>query len=175
MLIISNHAQNIIDLPNHTIIRINMAWIINLAQLEQILENNCNKDIFLDLPTGRTKPPQPMLGLQHAMYVMKKYINIKYFAVSNAEDSSELAIFYSIIPNTVKIVPKIESQAGVINLLGIVNVLKTDIVMLDKEDLYMSVNKDSVCFNKLVNIMRKTCRDNNIKLLELKGVIFSDG
>ena len=54
-------SQNLINynipIPNNSIFRINLAWINSLNELNSILKKHKHSEIFMDLPIGRTKPP----------------------------------------------------------------------------------------------------------------------
>ena len=87
--------------------------------------------------------------------------------------------FLEKLPNSVNIVPKIESPNAVQNIDEICNALKTDkkIVMLDHDDLFSSIirnkeNKDS--FQDYIKKLVDYCQENNIALLRTVGVVFSD-
>ena len=56
--IISQNTTNYgIQVPNDTILRINLAWCSSVKQLKTILDKHKNNSIFLDLPIRRIKPP----------------------------------------------------------------------------------------------------------------------
>ena len=112
--------------------------------------------------------------LEDAIAVMKKYRRIKYFAISNAERIEDMLSLRKVIPYKVQIIPKIETALGITNLLFLAKAAKTDIVMLDKEDLYLDAKKSNSFFDKLVRQARHICSQENIKLLELQGVIFAE-
>ena len=84
MIVISNHVKKIgMKLPSETVIRINVAWVKTKEELVKIIEENEQHDIWVDYPTGRTKPPRPTLTIAEAISVLHDYNNIKYFAFSN--------------------------------------------------------------------------------------------
>jgi hypothetical protein len=78
------------------------------------------------------------------------------------------------VPKHIQLIPKIESVKGIKNVIDICRAGKTDIIMLDKEDLYTDLNRDSIKFNHWVEIARGICKENNIEVLELQGVIFAE-
>jgi pyruvate kinase len=103
---------------------------------------------------------------------MKKYKNIKYFAVSNIENVSEVNLICDVLPEHVSFVPKIETLKGVLNLKYIFNTGKVKYIMLDSEDLYTDINNDVQLYLYLKNRVKDICKEYKIKLLELYGVIF---
>ena len=180
MLLVSQNAGNYnIILPNDTIFRINLAWCNNINELEEKLSNNKKSDFFIDLPVGRIKPPNNKYTLDDMIPIIKTHSNVKFFAVSNVESKNDLIEFLEKLPNSVNIVPKIESPNAVQNIDEICNALKTDkkIVMLDHDDLFSSIirnedNKDS--FQNHIKKLVDYCQENNIELLRTVGVVFSD-
>ena len=180
MLLVSQNAGNYnIILPNDTIFRINLAWCNNINELEEKLSNNKKSDFFIDLPVGRIKPPNNKYTLDDMIPIIKTHSNVKFFAVSNVESKNDLIEFLEKLPNSVNIVPKIESPIAVQNINEICNALKTDkkIVMLDHDDLFSSIirnkdNKDS--FQNHIKKLVDYCQENNIELLRTVGVVFSD-
>ena len=180
MLLVSQNAGNYnIILPNDTIFRINLAWCNNINELEEKLSNNKKSEFFIDLPVGRIKPPNNRYTLDDMIPIIKTHSNVKFFAVSNVESKNDLIEFLEKLPNSVNIVPKIESPNAVQNIDEICNALKTDkkIVMLDHDDLFSSIirnkdNKDS--FQNHIKKLVDYCQENNIELLRTVGVVFSD-
>ena len=179
MLIISQNLTNYeIDIPQDAIFRVNLAWINNLKELEDILEKHRSHKIFLDLPTNRTKPPNNKYGMDELIPIIKSNQNIKYFSVSNINSVDDLEMYFNIIPKHIILVPKIESVDGVLNIKQITDALGTNkIIMLDHDDLYSSIIKSNQptskfleCFKKLV----EHCKNHNVVLLRTIGVIFSD-
>ena len=111
MLIISQNLANYkVDIPQDAIFRINLAWVNSLKELQSILDKHRTQKIFLDLPTNRTKPPNNKYSIDGLSPIIKSNKNIKYFAVSNVETSSDLSQYIKEIPKNVTIVPKIESK-----------------------------------------------------------------
>ena len=186
MILISNHLltleefniknrlgdENSIFRNNKNIvIRINMAHVKDIKELYRFVR--VDYDIFLDYPKGRTKPPVPTLNINDALEVMSQHKNIKYFALSNVEDVSEVDIICDIIPDTVSFVPKIETLQGVLNLEKIFNGGRVKHIMLDSEDLFTDIKNDVSLYTYLIERVRKVCDEHNVKLLELYGVIFN--
>ena len=173
MILLSNHLINLkqFNSLSDITLRINRAHIKTLQELERLV--SVPYDIFLDYPKGRSKPPKPVLHMPDAIELMQKNKNIKHFAVSNIETSSEVGMITSALPEHVSFVPKIETWQGVVNLDNILKNNPIKHIMLDAEDLYTSVNNDQELFLYLKDRTRKTCSDNNVIALELYGVVFN--
>jgi hypothetical protein len=125
------------------VLRVNMAWIRDAADLTSILEQNKDRVIFLDYPEGRNKPPRPVLTMQDAYNAMSIHKNIKYFAVSNVENIQKVRDILAFLPKNIEFVPKIETIRGVKKLAELVYDLGIKTMQLDKEDLYLDVGKDN--------------------------------
>jgi len=180
MLIISQNASNYaIPFPDETIYRINLAWVNNIKELEDLLLRHQKQRIFLDLPKGRVKPPNNNYSLEDLTRILNAHKNIKYFAVSNVDSPEDLGIYIKLIPKEIIIVPKIESPTAVLNIKNIVDVIPSTekIIMLDHDDLYSILIKDKEPSTKFIDYIKKLtefCRKNNVVLLRTIGVIFSD-
>ena len=180
MLLVSQNAENYdIILPHDTVFRINLAWCNTINELEEKLSSNKKSDFFIDLPVGRIKPPNNRYTLDDMIPIIEKHPNVKFFAVSNVESKNDLIEFLEKLPDSVNIVPKIESPDAVQNIDEICNALKTEkkMVMLDHDDLFSSIirnkeNKDS--FQNYIKKLVDYCQENNIELLRTVGVVFSD-
>jgi len=175
MIIVSNHLLKKTDinfLENNTVIRINVAWVKNKAELIELL-NQIQNDIYLDYPQGRNKPPRPTLQLDEVMELIPNYDHIKHFAISNVEDPGKIFEIQNRLPSKVNLVPKIETQIGVENLEEIIDKIEAKYIMLDKEDLYIDVDTDQEVFENLIELARKTCKEKMVKILELQGVVFA--
>jgi citrate lyase beta subunit len=180
MLLVSQNAEKYdIILPKDVVFRINLAWCNTINELEEKLSSNKKSEFFIDLPVGRIKPPNNRYTLDDIIPIIKRNPNVKFFAVSNVESKNDLIEFLEKLPNSVNIVPKIESPIAVQNIDEICNALKTDkkIVMLDHDDLFSSIirnkdNKDS--FQNYIKKLVDYCQENNIELLRTVGVVFSD-
>jgi hypothetical protein len=172
MILLSNHLLTLSEFKDikDVVIRINMVYVKDIFQLEKFV--NIDYDIFLDYPKGRTKPPKPILHIPDALDIMKRYENIKYFASSNIENISEVNTMCDVIPDSVSFVPKIETLKGVLNLERIFEGDRVKHIMLDTEDLYTDVENDISLYTYLINRVKKTCDNYNIKLFELYGVVF---
>ena len=107
MLIVSQNISNHnITFSNDVIYRINLAWINNLQELENLLKKHDKQKIFLDLPTNRIKPPNNKYTLNDLISVISSYNQIKYFAISNVESASDLEDYIQKIPPNIILVPK---------------------------------------------------------------------
>lgn len=174
MIIISHNILFKTDLylPPHVVMRVNVAWQKNIEEVENVL-SRLKHDIYLDYPQGRTKPPRPTLTLDEAIEIAHKFDHVKYFAVSNVEEPDAIFLIKKRLPSRIELVPKIETKKGIENLEKIIKKIKAKYIMLDKEDLYVDVNKDYNLFENLVEVARKTCKKCGTHGLELQGVIFS--
>lgn len=176
MIIISCNALGI---PNtnfksedkEIVARVNLAWQKNKQDAEAVLTNLSHK-IYLDYPQGRTKPPKPTISLDEALELAEKF-KVKYFAVSNAEDPKAMLAIKQKLPSVTELVPKIETKKGVLNLENIAQTANIKYVMLDKDDLYIDVNRDQEIFENLIKTVRNKCSSLGIRALELSGVIFT--
>ena len=166
------------DIPQHAVFRVNLAWINDLRELEVILEKHKTHKIFLDLPTNRTKPPNNKYDITELSPIINSHQNIKYFAISNINSLDDLEIYFDIIPKHVTIVPKIESVEGISNIKQITDALGDDkIIMFDHDDLYSSIIKSKQPTSKFLECFHKLaehCNENNVILLRTIGVVFGD-
>jgi hypothetical protein len=174
MIVISNHlfAATHIKFPKDVVVRVNLAWMKDKATAISTLKS-IEHDIYLDYPQGRSKPPKPTLSLTEAIDIAKKFKNVKYFAVSNVEDPIEVKEMRKLLPSSIEFVPKIETKRGVKNIPFIVTAGRVKYAMLDKEDLYGDVGRDSDIFDILVSAARTSAKESGITLLELQGVVFA--
>jgi len=178
--IISQNITNYgIEVPDNTILRINLAWCSSVKQLRNILEEHKNNSIFIDLPIKRIKPPNNKYTLNDLISVISSYNQIKYFAISNVESANDLEDYIQKIPPNIILVPKIESPIAIQNVSEIVNAIPTDekILMLDHDDLFSKIIKNNGVvddFKKYIQKLVDYCNLNKIILLRTIGVIFSD-
>ena len=94
MLLISQNMESYdLVLPKEVVFRINLAWCNSLEELEGKLTKNKKSEFFLDLPVGRIKPPNNRYSLDDIISIIKENSSIRYFAVSNVENSSDLQPF----------------------------------------------------------------------------------
>ena len=175
-------SQNLINynvaIPENSILRINLAWINSLDELNSLLKKYENSQIFLDLPIGRTKPPNNKYSFDDLITVLTSNNNIKYFAISNVNSSEDLKKFIDKIPKHISVVPKIESPEGVLNIKGIIDILGDEkIIMLDHDDLFSNLikkNENVEKFKDYITSLTEFCQKNNVIMLRTIGVVFSD-
>lgn len=179
MRIFSQNLTNYnIPLPDNSIFRINLAWINSLDELNSILKKHKHSEIFMDLPIGRTKPPNNKYSLEDLVSILNSNKNIRYFAISNVNSSQDLKNFIDKIPKHVSLVPKIESPEGISNIKDITDILRNKkIIMLDHDDLFSNLVKKKESpekFKHYIISLTDFCQKNNITMLRTIGVIFSD-
>ena len=175
-------SQNLINynipIPNNSIFRINLAWINSLNELNSILKKHKHSEIFMDLPIGRTKPPNNKYSFEDLVSILNSNKNIRYFAISNVNSSQDLKNFIKKIPKHVSLVPKIESPEGISNIKDITDILENKkIIMLDHDDLFSNLVKkkeNPEKFKDYIISLTDFCQKNNITILRTIGVIFSD-
>ena len=175
MLIISQHARLLhIPFPEYAVFRVNAAWIKNREELFALLKEIKN-DVFLDFPEGRLKPPIPNLGLEDLLSAMQHFDNIKYFGVTDVKNAKQIAEMRKMVPQRIRLIPKVESKEGIDNLEAIIAQLRKDekYIMLDKEDLYTDLKDRKGLFEQYVGLAKVKSKKNNVNLLELQGVIFA--
>ena len=166
-------------LPKEAVFRINLAWCNSLEELEGKLAKNKKSEFFIDLPVGRVKPPNNRYSLDDLIPIIESNKQIKYFAISNVENKNDLQPFLDKLPDSINIVPKIESPNAVLNIKEICDALKTEkkVVMLDHDDLFSSIirkNEDKNSFQEYIKKLIDFCEKENIALLRTVGVMFSD-
>jgi citrate lyase beta subunit len=179
MRIFSQNLTNYnIPIPDKSILRINLAWINSLSELNTLLKKHKHSEIFMDLPLGRTKPPNNKYSFDDLTSIINSNKNIKYFGISNVDSSQDLQIFIEKIPNHICLVPKIESPEGVLNIKEIINVLgNKKIIMLDHDDLFSNLVKkkeNPEKFKDYIIDLTDFCQKNNVIMLRTIGVVFSD-
>jgi citrate lyase beta subunit len=179
MRIFSQNLTNYnIPLPNNSIFRINLAWINSLDELTSLLKIHERSKIFMDLPIGRTKPPNNKYSFDDLISILNSNKNIQYFAISNVNSSQDLNFFIDKIPKHVTLVPKIESPEGVLNIKDITDALGIEkVIMLDHDDLFSNLVKKKESpekFKDYIISLTNFCQKNNIVLLRTIGVVFSD-
>jgi predicted CopG family antitoxin len=179
MRIFSQNLTNYdISIPDNSILRINLAWVNTLDELKLLLKKHVSSKIFLDLPIGRTKPPNNKYSFEDLITIFGYNKNIKYLAISNVNSSDDLEKFISKIPKHVSLVPKIESPTGVLNIKNITDMLGDEkIIMLDHDDLYSNLikkNENPEKFKDYIDNLTKFCQKNNVMMLRTIGVVFSD-
>ena len=168
-----------IPLPADCIFRINLAWVNEINELEELLKKHTQHNIFLDLPVGRTKPPNNRYTMDDIIPILNEYSNIKFLAISNVNNKDDIQKYLPGVPKSITLVPKIESTDGINNINEIVDSLPyhEKIIMLDHDDLYTSVmnkHKSPTALKKYFLELSDFCNKNNITLLRTVGVMFSD-
>ena len=173
MLIVSHYLLDKADMqfPDHAILRVNVAWLNTLDELKSVLKK-LKHDIYLDYPQGRVKPPKPKITLDETIGVANLFPNVKYFAVSNVEEPGGILDIKNRLPKHIEMIPKIETERGILNLENIVRKTGVGAIMFDKEDLYSDVNHDAEKFNALMKLTWAKGQKLGIKVLETHGVVF---
>ena len=179
MRIFSQNLMNYnIPIPEGSIFRINLAWINTLDELKTILKKYEYSKIFMDLPIGRTKPPNNKYSFDDLMPILNSNKNIQYFAISNVNSSQDLNFFIDKIPKHVTLVPKIESPEGILNIKDTTDALGIEkVIMLDHDDFYSNLikkNENPEKFKYYITYLTDFCQKNNVVLLRTIGVVFSD-
>jgi len=180
MLIVSQNISNYdISFSSNVVYRINLAWINNIQELEELIKKHHKQNIFIDLPINRIKPPNNKYSLDDVIRILNSYKNIKYFAISNVNSAKDLEQYIQLVPKKIIIVPKIESPDGISNVSEIVKAIPSQekILMLDHDDLFSALTKLNVLqskFRDYIDELVTFCNENNITLLRTIGVIFSD-
>lgn len=171
-----NLTKSVLQLPDHAILRINLAWHKDLDSVKTMIMEYGNSDIFLDIPIARKKPPNHNHVLDDIVAMANVFSNVKYVAISNVESGQ--SIRYYCDKFKAKIVPKIETLKGTIQLSDILDAMnyKPQIVMLDHEDLFSNLIhlKKEDAYLDIINKLADECRARNVHLLRAKGIIFSD-
>lgn len=175
-------SQNIINynipIPEDSILRINLAWVNSINELKDLLQKHNKSKIFLDLPIGRTKPPNNKYSFEDIVKILEFNLNVRYFAISNVNSAKDIEEFLAKIPKHISLVPKIESPEGVENIYEITNSLQNEkIIMLDHDDLFSNLikkNESPEKFKEYIVNLTEFCQKNNIIMLRTIGVIFSD-
>jgi citrate lyase beta subunit len=171
-----NLLKSSLKLPGHTILRVNLAWHKDLDSVKEMLCEYKDRDVFLDIPIGRKKPPNHNHDLDNIIAIANAFSNVKYVAISNVEDPETVGHYCKKFK--AKIVPKIETLKGATMFIEIVSALnyKPQIIMLDHEDLFSNLTrlKKEDQYLDIVNQLVDTCREKGIHLLRVKGIIFSD-
>ena len=154
MLIVSQNISNYdISFSSNVVYRINLAWINNIQELEELIKKHHKQNIFIDLPINRIKPPNNKYSLDDVIHILSSFNygfvsflialrwieytiffmllyysslshnNIKYFAISNVNSAKDLEQYAQLVPKKIIIVPKIESPDGISNVSEIVKAI----------------------------------------------------
>lgn len=179
ILVSQNLLKYDIDIPLDAILRMNLAWHKDLRSARELIEEYQTYDVFLDVPIGRKKPPNFEHNFEEIRLLIHDFPNIKYVAISNVESAKDVKYFQERIfeKPAIKIVPKIETYAGVENSKSIIGALnyKPAILMLDHQDLYsdlVRLNKE-VYYLNIVDFLMAVCKRKGAKLLRTIGIVFS--
>jgi len=168
-----------IAIPSNAVLRVNLAWHKDLGSVRELLGKYEAYKIFLDVPIGRKKPPNFEHSFEEIAEFIEEFSNIEYVAISNVESCEDVIHFQRDIFKNVKIVPKIETYAGVKASDEIIFALSyhPEILMLDHQDLYsdlVRLNREKDYLN-VVNDLIVICINRKAQLLRTIGVIFSTG
>ena len=180
MLLISQNLSTFnMAIPEETVFRVNLAWVTSLEEISLIVQKHRNHTLLLDFPIKRIKPPSNSWKIMELIPLIESHRNIQYVAISNVESASDLEEYIKSLPKEVIIIPKIESVEGIDNLPEITSLLEGQMkfMMLDHDDLFMSINNAGGTnrdFIQKVNHLVDYCKQQGVKLLRAKGVIFSD-
>ena len=75
MILISQNLVNYdIPIPKNAVFRINLAWVSSIDQLKELLTLHKKHDIFLDLPTNRTKPPNNRYTVEDLISIINSFM-----------------------------------------------------------------------------------------------------
>ncbi len=175
-IVSQNLLNSDVKFPEGAILRINLAWHKDLDSIAAMLFDYIDYGIFLDIPISRKKPPNHNHDLDKIAKLANSFKNVKYVAISNVEKSEDISHHCQTFK--AKIVPKIESNEGIINLENILDTLNYEpsIIMLDHEDLFsnlVSLKKESH-YLRLVDALVSTCKKRNVELLRVKGIVFTN-
>ena len=175
-IVSQNLAKSDMLLPDGAILRVNLAWHKNLDSVKEMLKEYNSRDIFIDIPIGRKKPPNHNHDLDEITAIANAFPNVKYVAISNVENGKDISFYCDKFK--AKIVPKIETLKGTEHLTGILDAMnyRPQIIMLDHEDLFSNLVhlKKEDSYLDIVNELVSICRSKNVHLLRVKGIIFSD-
>jgi len=171
-----NLLKSDLKFPKHAILRVNLAWHKDLLSVKSMLSKYKDRDVFIDIPVGRKKPPNYDHNIEHIADMANSCDNVKYVAVSNVEDPA--IVHYYCAKFRGNIVPKIETHKGVMCSSGIIDALnyKPPILMLDHEDLFSDLihHNQEKHYLDIVRVLVKTCKEKQAHLLRVKGIIFSN-
>ena len=177
IVISQNMLKYGVGIPDDVVLRVNLAWHKDLRSAGELLHKYHDCKIFLDVPIGRKKPPSFNHELEDISELVKDYWNVKYVAISNIENASQVR-YYQTFFRGLKLVPKIESFIGVTNARDIIKALNYEdkVVMLDHQDLYSDLIRmdraDS--YLDLVDCLDKICKEEKCCLLRTVGVVFAE-
>ena len=175
-IISQNLVKSDLKLPAHAILRVNLAWHRNLSSVKAMLSKYKDRNILLDVPIGRKKPPNHGHNIDNIADIANEFDNVKYVAVSNIEDLDSIRYYCTKFKG--KNIPKIETYKGVIHSADIIDALnyKPQILMLDHEDLFSDLvyHKKEKHYMEVMKVLIETCKKKKTHLLRVKGIIFSN-
>jgi len=174
----SRHLTEYNVVPAGAVIRINMAWEPSLLHLIQHL-TEITHHVFLDIPTGRKKPPSHSYSLEELLPIVERFEQIRYVAISNVEWPEDLESWTFHTTPRVNIVPKIETIVGVENIDDIFKVLREPkTIMIDHDDLFTDLiaqeEDPRVLYSAYIDPIVYLCKKNNVRALRTAGIVFSD-
>ena len=177
MILVSQNLSRYGPLPSGSVVRINLAWVDDINSLNSILQTTEN-EVFLDLPIGRTKPPNNTYSMEQIKNLVEIHSQIKYLAISNVESSSPINKYLDIFGQMLTLVPKIETKKGIDNISEIVDALQEEkVLMLDHDDLFLDLSRNQIppsMFFEYIDRLVDYCSKFSVSLLRMRGVIFSD-
>jgi len=180
LLVTANLDQYDVQCPDDAVVRINLAWMPSLGDLQSLL-NRLEQDVFLDHPVGRSKPPANFYTLDELKPIIRTHGNVRYVAVSNVEQPSQLDPYKEAFGDDISVVPKIETIAGTDNIGAIVQALQDQeeqVIMIDHDDLLQDLAKHGVdistLYTEYIEPIEVFCKAADVTVLRTKGVIFSD-
>lgn len=175
-IVSQNLVKSNLHFPEDAILRVNLAWHKDLESVKHMLMEHRRHGIFLDIPIGRKKPPNHNHDLNDIADMANNFQNVKYVAISNVESPQDIVYYGEKFK--AKIVPKIETLKGTLNLSSILDAMnyRPQVIMLDHEDLFSNLVhlKKEGSYLDIVDDLIGVCRKNNAHLLRVKGIIFSD-
>jgi len=188
MILASRHLTDYIDLPEHFVIRINLAWEHDIEELLGHIAKLKN-DIFLDIPIDRKKPPNNEWELDEIFGACKEESSIKYIAISNVEKAEDIDEWYDCLKrhnleHQICIVPKIESVQAATNIGNILialpspNLMTQKTIMIDHDDMFSDIVKlgldsNSLYTDYIIPIVR-ACKRRDVRVLRTAGIVFTD-
>lgn len=161
-------ASNTLNL--NCITRINLAWFNDKKEL--LKEIKKNKEVFVDIPIDRKKPPKRNYKEKDLKEILECK-NVKYIGVSNC-DFTSLKKYHEIYNKI--IVPKIENKQGIKDIEKICKFLNKNynenrFLMIDQEDLYENLKSEKKMIKSLSKVLA-TSEKYSCDPLIIKGVVF---
>lgn len=182
MILMSRHLTEYLDIPEHIVIRINLAWEHSVDQLLNDI-SKLNHSIFLDMPIGRKKPPANQWPFELVNEIASKIPNIHYLGVSNVDTVEQLTEYISKIDSQLQIVPKIESVEAAQNIDQLINILPKKpplhrYIMIDHDDMCSDIIKRSLdpalLYTDFIFPVIQKCKKQDVGVLRTAGVVFCD-